>query len=86
MNKNMSESYKIAYGQVAAPSAGATTPAGKNRDEKDTLTAKHTVESVKDAVAVPGAGLKSMKKQAGENFDNKTQPNTGSESRYPVKN
>lgn len=77
LNKNMSASYKTAYGQIADPEAGTRVPAGKNRDENDTLTSAHTKETVKEAKATPGATLKAVGKQAGKHFDNMNQTKAG---------
>ena len=78
-----SDSYK-AYDQVATPSAGTTIPKGKDRDEKDTLTAKHTTETVKNAKEVKDAAKKALDLQLGRNTpsggklgDATTQPNSG---------
>lgn len=65
MIANRSKSYD-AYEQVAVPSAGATTPKGKDSaDEKDALKAKHSIESVKDAKEVPNAAKQALDKQLG---------------------
>ena len=67
MIKGISDSYK-AYDQVATPSAGTTTPKGKDsRMNKDTLTAKHTTETVKDAKEVKDAAKKALDLQLGRN-------------------
>lgn len=64
MIKNCSKSYE-AYEQVATPNAGCNVPAGKDRNEDDTLTSKHQKAIVTEAHATPGACLKAMEKQAG---------------------
>jgi len=49
------------------PSMGARVPASKDgRAEEDSLTAKHEVVTVRDAVAVPGVVKAAIKKQLGE--------------------
>lgn len=85
MNKNMSASYKEAYGQEAHPDFGTSIPAGKNRpDDKDTLTAKHSVEQVRQAQAVEGRVKKALDQQCGRGTpeggrlgNNCPQPETG---------
>ena len=83
MIKDRSKSYD-AYEQVATPSAGTTIPKGKDRDEKDTLTAKHTTETVKNAKEVKDAAKKALDLQLGRNTpsggklgDATQQPNSG---------
>jgi hypothetical protein len=77
MIKNCSSSYS-AYEQVAHPNAGATVPAGKDdKNELDTLRAKHTTATVTDAKATPGAALKAVGVQAGKHFDNMSQTKAG---------
>jgi hypothetical protein len=69
MLKNVSDSYS-AYDQVATPSAGATVPAGKGgRGAEDTLKAKHTTETVRDAKEVPNAAKNAISTQIGRNGD-----------------
>jgi len=77
MSKNMSASYKEAYGQKAAPSAGSNIPAGKNRGEDDTLTGSNKKESVREAHATPGATKKAVGKQCGKHMDNMNQTKAG---------
>jgi hypothetical protein len=77
ISKNLSASYKEAYGQKADPTMGTNIPAGKNRGENDTLTAMHTKETVKEAHATPGATLKSVRTQSGKHMDNMSQTKAG---------
>ena len=84
MIKDRSKSYD-AYEQVATPSAGTTIPQGKDSaDNKDTLRAKHTTETVKDAKEVKDAAKKALDLQLGRQTpsggklgDATTQPNSG---------
>lgn len=80
ISKNLSASYKEAYGQKAAPSAGSSIPAGKNRGEKDTLTGNSKKESVTEAHATSGACKKAIDRQCGhanELSDNEPHDNSG---------
>jgi hypothetical protein len=77
MIPNCSKSYE-AYEQVAHPDMGATVPAGKDdKNELDTLKAKHTKATVTDAHETKGACLKAMHKQAGDHMDNMNQTKAG---------
>jgi len=78
MNKNMSESYKKSYGQVAVPDAGATVPAGKDdKNELDTLKAKHETATVTTTKSTPGACLKAAHIQGGKHWDDMNQTKAG---------
>jgi len=88
MNKNMSENYKTAYGQVADPTAGTRVPAGKDgRGETDALRQATGVSKVEHGISEAGkehkgAALKAVAQQAGKkDWDNMTQPNSGGESK-----
>lgn len=59
------------------PDAGTRVPAGKNRDEKDTLKGSMKKESATEARAIPGACKKAADKQCGKDRDNMTQANSG---------
>jgi len=85
MNKNMSEDYKKAYGQVADPSMGTRVPAGKTDDENDALgkPSSYEKESVKDAQEDVGAAKKAIAKQTGHPpalTDNEPHSNSGGDS------
>ena len=65
MNSNMSEDLKR-VNEESHPDSGARVPAGKDgRGCEDTLTAKHSVESVRRAVEDEGAAKKALDVQLG---------------------
>lgn len=70
-NANMSESYKNNYCQPEPDKStlGAKVPASKDRDEKDTLTAKHVVEKPRDAKVVPNAAKAALDAQLGRHTE-----------------
>ena len=51
------------------PEMGCKVPAGKDRDENDTLTAKHEKATVRDAKADEGAALRAIHVQGGKGMD-----------------
>ena len=81
--KNCSKSYD-AHEQVAHPEAGATVPAGKDdKNELDTLRAKHTTATVTDAKATPGAAQKAIDAQCGHKSQPKDNMATGNSGMGP---
>lgn len=89
MNKNMSSSYKEAYGQEAKPDAG--TKQSKKESAEDALRQDPSVPRSGSAKPLTGkvqkgAHAAAVKKQIGEAPDNLIQPNVGSEGRWPIKN
>ena len=90
MNKNMSESYKTAYGQVANPEQGTRMPAGKPNTAEDALGGSYhrspeAVREAKEETGVAkkcldqqlGRGDKSMSKTGGKLGDATTHPQAG---------
>ena len=83
MNSNMSEDLKR-VNEESHPDSGTRVPAGKDRGYNDTLTAKHTVETVREAREDEGAAKKALDVQLGRHTpsggnlgDATTQPQSG---------